>query len=79
MSPPTPDPYTTPALKWPHGVTPNLIDPPSQGYVCIIAMVIYLVVTTPFVAIRMYTRYFINRRVWWDDCKFSPDVAHMLE
>lgn len=74
MSPSTPDPYTTPALKPPKGVTPNLIDPSSQGYVCIIAMVIYLVVTTPFVMIRMYTRRFINRRVWWDDCKFISET-----
>lgn len=79
MSPSTSDPYTTPALKSPQGVRPNLIDPASQGYVCIIAMVIYLVVATPFVVIRMYTRHFINRRVWWDDCRFSLNVAQMLE
>ena len=75
MSPPVSDPNTTPALKPPKGVTPNLIDPASQGYICIIVMIVYLVVTTPFVVIRVYTRRYINKRVWWDDCKLSLALA----
>lgn len=63
------DPDNTPALKAPHGVTSNLINPPSEGDVTIIVMVVFLVCTTPFVLIRMYTRRFITRRMWWDDCK----------
>lgn len=30
-------------------------------------MVVFLSLTTPLVIIRIYTRYFINRRLWWDD------------
>lgn len=69
--PPPKDPNITPALKPPPGVTSNLINPPSRGYITLIVFVTYLGVTTPMVCLRMYVRRFINRKVWWDDCMFS--------
>lgn len=57
-------------MKPPPGMTSNFVDPPSQGYVTIIVMVISLSLATPLVLIRMYTRHFINQRLWWDDCKY---------
>lgn len=59
-----------PASTPPPSLTSNLIDPPSQGYLLIVVFVIYLVTTTPIVATRMYTRQFINQKLWWDDCEF---------
>ena len=64
---PTPDPNITPAMKPPPGITPNLVDPASEAWITIMVVTLLLAFTTPFVLARMYTRHFINRRVWWDD------------
>ncbi|PHH59526.1 hypothetical protein CDD81_2888 [Ophiocordyceps australis] len=61
------NPDLTPALAPPPGVISNLVDPPSQGYATIIAMVLYMVIATPCVAARLYTRARIHRKLWWDD------------
>lgn len=75
MATKTSNPNLTPAMSAPPGYTSNLINPPSQGYVTIIVMTVFLALTTPTVIIRMYTRHFINRAVWWDDCEyFHPDA-----
>lgn len=58
-----------PALTPPPGIVSNFDDPPSQSYAIIIAIVFFLVSTTPFVLVRLYTRYYINQKLWWDDCK----------
>lgn len=68
-----------PALAPPPGVTPNFIDPPSQGYVTVVVMVFVLSLTTPIVLARLYTRHFINRRLWWDDCRFQWIPYECLE
>ncbi|MCJ1469736.1 hypothetical protein MMC07_008377 [Pseudocyphellaria aurata] len=67
MATPNSDPDLTPAGKPPPGVSTNLKNPPSDAYVIVICMVVYLLLTTPIVLARMYTRQFINRHVWWDD------------
>ncbi|KAI9747944.1 MAG: hypothetical protein M1815_003738 [Lichina confinis] len=56
-----------PALEPPPGVTPNFVDPPSRSYITVIVVTLGLVLTTPLFLLRMYTRYYINRRLWWDD------------
>lgn len=58
-----------PAIKPPPGVTPNFVNPSSDGYVTIVVLAIFLAITTPVVILRMYIRYFVNRRLWWDDCE----------
>lgn len=69
MAAPSFDPNLTPAGKPPPGVTSNLTNPPSQGYNIIVGMAVYLLLTTPIVLARMFTRHYINRHMWWDDCK----------
>ena len=61
----------TPALRAPPGMTSNLSNPSSEAYITIIVTVILIVITAPIVLLRLYTRCFINRRLWWDDCKCS--------
>ncbi len=55
------------ALEPPSGVVPNLVDPASQAYVVIIVTTLGLCLATPVVMIRLYTRHFINHKLWWDD------------
>lgn len=64
----------TPSLAPPPGITPNFIDPPSGAYIVVITTVIFLLLTTPLVCLRVFIRHWINRRLWWDDCKFPLQV-----
>ncbi|KAI9747112.1 MAG: hypothetical protein M1815_004617 [Lichina confinis] len=71
MATPSPSPTLPPAqrpgLPPPPGVTSNFVDPPGDGTSIIIVCAIELVLTTVILLLRMYTRIFVNRRVWWDD------------
>ncbi|CAD6590843.1 MAG: hypothetical protein ASARMPREDX12_004751 [Alectoria sarmentosa] len=67
MAPLTSDQYLRPAMEAPPGLHSNLIDPSSTDYLTIIVCVLILVLSTPFVALRLYTRQFITSQVWWDD------------
>ncbi|MCJ1371597.1 hypothetical protein MMC20_002816 [Loxospora ochrophaea] len=62
------NPELIPAQTPPPGMVSNLKDPSSQGYVTITVLVIVMCITTPFVLLRMWTRKFINQKLWWDDC-----------
>lgn len=66
----TSDPYLIPAMEAPPGVHSDLIDPPSTAYSTIIILVLVIIISTPFVVLRLYTRKFITRQVWWDDCSY---------
>lgn len=73
-----PDPNLTPALKAPDGTVSNLVDPPSESYITIVVLSIFLVITTPLVLIRIYTRHFITQHLWWDDRKFGFEFLNHL-
>ena len=67
----------TPSELHPPGVESNLIDPPSAAYVSIILMVLYLSLSTPLVIVRILTRHFVHKKLWWDDCRVStPERYH---
>ena len=68
------NPYLIPAMKAPPGLHSNLIDPPSTSHPIIVICVLVIVLPTPFVILRLYTRKFINHQVWWDDCSYSYHV-----
>lgn len=73
MASSTSDPYLTPAMEAPPGLHFNLIDPKSTDYSTFIIYVLVIVLSTPFVVVRLYTRKFITRLVWWDDRPCSLD------
>ena len=59
-----------PAAKPPPGVIPNYQNPPNPLQVPEhVVNVLGILLTTGFVAMRMYTRHFILKSLWWDDCK----------
>ena len=64
------DPYLTPAMEAPPGLHSDLIDPPSTDYSTITICVLVIILSTPFVILRLYTRKFINHQIWWDDCPY---------
>ncbi len=74
----TSDPCLIPAMKAPPGLRSNLIDPPSMGYLTITVCVLVLVLLIPFVALYLYTRQFITRQVWWDDCSYSQHAVRYV-
>ena len=65
-------------MEAPPGLHSNLIDPPSTDYSTIIICVLVIVLSTPFVMLRLYTRKFITREVWWDDCANPPHAVRHL-
>ncbi len=63
-----------PAMPVPPGHYSQLINPPSQNYPTIVCLVLAIVISALFVAVRLYTRQRVTRRLWWDDCKALWDV-----
>ena len=58
-----------PAAKPPAGVTPDFKNPPSLQTPLIVVVVLFVAISSFFVAMRLYTRHFVLRKLWWDDCK----------
>ncbi|KAL6712882.1 hypothetical protein ACLMJK_009594 [Lecanora helva] len=56
-----------PTIKAPPGLHSNLVDPPHQTLPTILGLILFIMVSAPFVALRMYTRRYITRKLWWDD------------
>ena len=59
----------TPVGKPTPGQTANFAHPPRLKSALIGVTVPLFVLTTVFVAIRVYTRSFVIKHLWWDDCK----------
>ena len=68
------DPLDQPGLAPPPGVTPNFNDPFSLQPYNILTIAICFALTTPSVAARLYTRYFIIKSVGWEDCKSTHSL-----
>ena len=64
------DPNVTPAMPAPPGQHSQLVNPPQQTLPTILLLVFAIALSAPFVALRMYTRRYITRKLWWDDCKY---------
>lgn len=58
----------TPLMPPPDGVQSNYVDPEDQTIFIITSNVLCLVFVTVFVALRLYTKVFIARRISLDDC-----------
>lgn len=64
------DIYTTPALKPPPGVTPNLVDPPESGYPDFIATAsICMTFVILSIAARTFVKVHIFKQVHLEDCE----------
>ena len=71
---------SAPAVPPPRGEHSQFVDPPTNDVGFIVMYIVFVVVSTPLIIIRMYTREFITRRVWWDDCKhFRYSYISILE
>ncbi len=74
-----------PTIRPPPGVTPNFINPPIDHYSAwIVAATLALTLSTIFVLIRVYTRFFIIKIHGWEDCKWltfslTPFPPHFRE
>ena len=65
------DLYEVPGMPPPAGVVPNLENPYSRGntYTAVATTITALMIA--FVLCRMYTKYFIVRKMGWDDCELG--------
>lgn len=60
-----------PALTPPPGVTPNFVNPYSQGRAIFITTGICVGFVTPAVTIRVFTKAYVIKRVNLEDCKLK--------
>jgi hypothetical protein len=60
-----------PAGEPPAGIEPNFIDPYTRGPAYIAVAVVCMALAFSFVATRLYTRFFVLKNPWWDDCECS--------
>ena len=63
-----------PAMPAPPGHHSQLINPPSQHVPTIVCLVLAIVISALFVAIRFYTRQRVTHQLWWDDCNALQNV-----
>lgn len=61
-----------PAMPPPAGVVPNFANPVSHDKAIIAFHTVCIILITMFLAMRLYTRHFINHWLTWDDCKLHP-------
>ena len=62
----------TPAAKPPLGVLADFERPSPLVSATIIVIAVLFFFTTVSVALRVYTRHFFLKQLWWDDCTSSP-------
>ncbi|KAL8800035.1 MAG: hypothetical protein Q9200_007372 [Gallowayella weberi] len=72
------DPKSTPAVVAPPGLKSNLVNPPSKDGVFIICCVLAIVLSTPWVLVRIYTRRRVSAKLWWDDLTCVLGWAFMV-
>jgi hypothetical protein len=59
-----------PAGSPPPGVTPNLINPSSDGYILLTVGSVMMGIMLIFAGLRFYTKIFIVKKLTLDDCMF---------
>ena len=60
----------TPALEPPAGVIPNFVNPESLTTVTVIVMTICISLATVGLGLRVTARFYIDRKLHWDDCGY---------
>ncbi|KAL8765465.1 MAG: hypothetical protein Q9194_006559 [Teloschistes cf. exilis] len=56
-----------PGIEPPNGQRSNFVNPPSQRGLILAVATLAITFSTFFVIIRIYTRHFVTRKLWWDD------------
>lgn len=72
------DPNLIPAVSAQAGVRSNLSNPPDKNGTFIACCVLVIVLSTPWVFLRLYTRHMISARLWWDDWSCLLGWAFMV-
>ena len=69
----------TPAMVAPDGLTSNLINPPDILVTSFAASTVGLAMTLFFFGIRMFTKCFLLKKLYIEDCKYFATIAlHLL-
>lgn len=62
----------------PDGVTPDFNSPNPLGALYIAIATCLLIISTMFVAMRLYTKIFLTRSPGWDDCKMLSRLRALV-
>ncbi len=63
-----------PGMVPPSGVIPNFDDPHSRGEIYTAVATTIMVAMYICVTCKLYTKYFIVRKLGWDDCKSYKSI-----
>lgn len=58
-----------PAYRPPPGIASNFKNPVTLAKPLIVVNVLFITLMISVVAIRIYTKHYIVRKLWWDDCE----------
>lgn len=72
--PPGTDLTGMPAAEAPAGITANFDNPENRGPAYIAVATVCMAMASSFVLTRLYTRLFVLKAPWWDDCKSSVAI-----
>lgn len=64
------------AIPPPPGKHSNLVTPPNSDRIFIVFCVLLILLSTPWVLLRLYTRLRIKPKLWWDDLEKSLRDNH---
>lgn len=72
-------PTMIPAIPPPPGVTSNFVNPANCGRLLVVTGSVLVGIMVVFIAARAYTKTFITRKFFWDDCLFPPTPLFIKE
>lgn len=72
------DPSLTPALEPPPGLAPNFVNPPTQLPAVIAGSAFVLAIVTISVFLRVFTKVYIVRKFYLEDCEPGNLYDHLL-
>lgn len=75
--PPGTDLTGMPAAEPPPGIDANFVDPENRGPAYIAVSAVCMALALSFVLVRLWTRLFVLKNPWWDDCEY-PNVRREM-
>lgn len=68
-----------PALAPPEGVTPNFDSPDNQNTLAMFVFTFCMVVATLCLLIRVYARFWVERKLQLEECKHGPTLLYYYQ
>ncbi len=67
-----------PGLAPPPGVIPNFVDPYTRGPLLLALTTVAMGIMYVFVTARLYCKFYVQRKLSWDDCESNGQLCDDL-